>query len=458
MMKIDVVSKEILKPSPSSVPNHLRSSSYKFCLLDQLAPHFYVPIVLFYSSRHSTNNETKDKVKKLKQCLSEVLVEFSPLAGKIRNDVSVEPLEGDGVSFIEARANAKLSEILENPKMSSIQQLLPINPYNVKKDYDDEGVPVLVVQLNVFDCGGIGIGICISHKVADGTTLSTFLTAWAASVGASSSSHGHESGKRIPPSFDSAVVFPPREIQVQPPSNLIMKAGRVATKRFLFDSSSLEKLKAKAMGTTSDNFNPTRVEVVTALISKTALKSRNKISSNEKISKPSMVISQVVNLRGRMDPPLPETTIGNIWRSAVATIMEEEGEESKKLELHDFVVQLKKAIRKINKDYVAKIRTEDGYMLAYDSLKEASKLVSEGVAPFYRFSSWLRFPLYETDLGWGKPIWACVTNIPIKDVVILMSNSSGDGVEAWINLEEEDMARFEKDPEFLQFASQAPGS
>ncbi|PON64756.1 Transferase [Parasponia andersonii] len=448
MVKIDVVSKEILKPS-SSTPNHL-TRSYNLSLLDQLAPPFYVPVILFYSPPQF--DDISDIVGKLKKSLSETLAEFYPLAGRIQNDAYVEVLEDDGVDFAEARANVKLLEILENPEMSMLQQLLPLDPYKLKTDRESEGVPVLAVQVNVFTCGGIGIGICISHKVVDGTTLSTFLTAWAAS--GRTSCHGHGNDKTITPSLDLAYIFPPKEIHVQTPCNLI-KRGRVVTKRFLFCGSSLARLKAEVKGLSPNDYNPTRVEAVTALISKTALNSRNARTSTEKCSRPSMVISHVVNLRGRMDPPLPETALGNIWRSAVATILEE---ESKRLELHDLVAQLRKGIRKIDKDYVAKLQSDDGFLQAYESLKDVSEMVSEGVVPFYRFSSWVRFPLYETDFGWGKPIWACVTNVPIKDVVILMSNSSGDGIEAWINLEEEDMARFQCDRELLQFATQAPGS
>lgn len=88
---------------------------------------------------------------------------------------------------------------------------------------------------------------------------------------------------------------------------------------------------------------------------------------------------------------------------------------------------VEKVIRKINDDYVRKLQGEDGFSHACKPLKETSELVSQGEVEFYRFSSWVRFPFYNTDFGWGKPIWACFSNVPIKNVVILMSSSSSDG-------------------------------
>lgn len=161
-----------------------------------------------------------------------------------------------------------------------------------------------------------------------------------------------------------------------------------------------------------------------------------------------MAISHVVNLRERMAPSLPGNSFGNIWRFAVAAIMKDESYP----ELNDSVVRLRKGIRVINDDYVRKLQGEDGFSYAFRPLKETSDLVSEGEVEFYRFSSWIRFPFYNTDFGWGKPIWACISNVPIKNVVILMSSSTGDGIEAWVTLDKEDMAKFERDHELLEFA------
>lgn len=152
-----------------------------------------------------------------------------------------------------------------------------------------------------------------------------------------------------------------------------------------------------------------------------------------------MVIFHVVNLRERMAPPLPENSFGNIWRSPVAAITKEESN----LELHDFVVPVRKVKRKTNFDYAKKLQGENGFSKACKPLKEVSALVSEGEVDFFRFSSWVRFSFYNTDFGWGKPIWACIPNVPIKIAVVFMSKRSGDEIEAQVTLDEEDMAKWQ---------------
>lgn len=54
------------------------------------------------------------------------------------------------------------------------------------------------------------------------------------------------------------------------------------------------------------------------------------------------------------------------------------------------------------------------------------------------FSSWCKFPFYEPDFGWGKPVWVGVTNFPMKNTVVLIDDKSGEGMEAWVNLDEND--------------------
>ncbi|KAI3509412.1 hypothetical protein L1887_24665 [Cichorium endivia] len=44
---------------------------------------------------------------------------------------------------------------------------------------DEITYPILAIQVNTFLCGGIGLGVSISHRVADASTLCTFLNEWA---------------------------------------------------------------------------------------------------------------------------------------------------------------------------------------------------------------------------------------------------------------------------------------
>lgn len=81
------------------------------------------------------------------------------------------------------------------------------------------------------------------------------------------------------------------------------------------------------------------------------------------------------------------------------------------------------------------------------------EIVAKQEVEMYRFSNWIRFPFYNIDFGFGKPIWVCTTNVPIKNIVVLMSTRAGDGIEAWVTLAEQVMAKFECHHELLEFVS-----
>ncbi|KAH7515582.1 hypothetical protein FEM48_Zijuj10G0041900 [Ziziphus jujuba var. spinosa] len=61
----------------------------------------------------------------------------------------------------------------------------------------------------------------------------------------------------------------------------------------------------------------------------------------------------------------------------------------------------------------------------------------------YSCTSWCKFPLYETDYGFGKPVWVSSTIVAFKNTIVLVDTKQGDGIEAWVALEEENMLIFE---------------
>ena len=112
--------------------------------------------------------------------------------------------------------------------------------------------------------------------------------------------------------------------------------------------------------------------------------------------------------------------------------------------------KVRATIRKIDNEYVKKLQDHAQHL---NFLEEASaKVMKEDVVPF-SFSSWCRLPMYEVDFGWGNPVWIGLVSMPFKNVVIFIDTKSGDGIEVWVNLKEEDMAKFESDTELLAYAS-----
>ena len=87
-------------------------------------------------------------------------------------------------------------------------------------------------------------------------------------------------------------------------------------------------------------------------------------------------------------------------------------------------------------------------------LKERAERVTKEEMEAFRFTRFCRFLVYEADFGWGKPIWVGSCSLPFKNLVIFIDSSGTNGrIEAWINLVEEDMDKFQGDEELLSFVS-----
>nr|XP_027109682.1 vinorine synthase-like [Coffea arabica] len=424
---LEILSKEMIKPS-SPTPYHLRNFTLSF--LDQLAPPIHIPLIFFYQpSQLQTYKDHAQISQLLKQSLSNALTKFYPLGGRICSDDFAIDANDAGALFVEAQVHSNLLQVIEKPSMDEMKQYLPLEPNGSGHGITEANTILLAVQINIFDCGGLAIGVQMSHKIADGTSLVAFMNAWAANCRGDAEIHQS--------SLDLTSLFPPKDVLNSgfKPTVGITKE-KITTKRFVFDREKLAKLKqALASSPGSQVKDPTRVEAVSAFFWRHFIEAtRAKMDSK---SKKMVAAVHAVNLRPRMNPVLPDHAFGNLWRHALA-IPVAEGEKG----YQNLAGDLRNAIRNINSNYVKTLQIGDEYLHA---LKKTMELVSKGDIEFCNFSSWCRFPVYEVDYGWGKPTWVCTTTLPFKNVVILMSTSCGEGIEAWVNMLEEDMASFESD-------------
>ncbi|KAK4855129.1 hypothetical protein QYF36_004299 [Acer negundo] len=69
------------------------------------------------------------------------------------------------------------------------------------------------------------------------------------------------------------------------------------------------------------------------------------------------------------------------------------------------------------------------------------------------FNAIIRLPFYETDFGWGKPVWFSVAQRPKSSTFSLSDTSDAKGIQAMVQLSKEDMAKFEQHPAILAYAS-----
>ncbi|XP_027109684.2 stemmadenine O-acetyltransferase-like [Coffea arabica] len=422
---LEILSKAMIKPS-SPTPHHLRD--HKLSFLDQIAPPVFIPLIFFYQTNQLETFQDRDQISQLlKQSLSNILTQFYPLAGRICSKNFSIDCNDDGALCIEAQVHSNLLQVIEKPVMEELKQCLPLELNSKGPGLTEAKTILLAIQINFFDCGGIAIGVQLSHKIADGTSLVTFMNAWAKSCS--------EVSEIVPSSFELASLFPPRDMSsfgFKPTTG--MTKEKIVTKRFVFDKEKLAKLKQAAASSLVKD--PTRVEAVSAFIW------RHFIDASKAKA---VAAVHAVNMRPRMNPALEDHAFGNIWTHTVAIPMLQ-GEKG----YENLVGDLRKAIRNINSNYVKKLQNGDEYLKI---LKKSVEFASKGDVELCNFSSWCRFPMYEVDFGWGKPTWVSTTAFPFKNVVILMSTSCGEGIEAWLNMLEDDMPSFQSNHRHLSVAA-----
>ncbi|CAK7327406.1 unnamed protein product [Dovyalis caffra] len=434
-LRIEITLRETIKPS-SPTPPDLRS--LKLSLLDQFMPICYIPLLLFYS-RNGNDTDHLDKATErsllLKSSLSEALTRFYPFAGRLKDNSSIE-CDDHGAGYIEARIRCILSDILKTPDTKVLDQLLPVAISDAAMARDSQ----LLVQVNFFDCGGVAIGVCLSHKIADAATLTSFIKCWAATALSTSTDQ-----LVISPVFMGGAIFPQMDLPIPMlPVDLIQ--GESVTKRFVFDASKITALKAKAASESVPE--PTRVESVTAFIWKCAMSaSRSTMGVPRKSA-----LSLGVDMRKRLVPPLPEYYGGNYVGSISPRTEDHDG-----LELQGIVDRIRKDLQEFGK-ICAKITEGDRASLTICKIvEEFGKMAMSKDIDYYNCTSWCKFELYDADFGWGKPTWLSnAVTTRLKNIVCLIDTRDGDGIEAWVILSPEDMALFGSNKELLEFAAENP--
>ncbi|XP_047315544.1 stemmadenine O-acetyltransferase-like [Impatiens glandulifera] len=434
-MEITINSNEMIKPS-SPTPPHLRS--FKLSLLDQFVPTMYTPILLFFPAGNFSDDDHRQvRSRILKNSLSTFLTRYYPLAGRLNGNISVE-CNDEGVYYSEAEVDSSLLDVLREPEIETMKKLMP--PKN-KNDI------LFLVQVTFFECGGLSIGVCISHKFSDAASTTTVIRAWAAE--AEAFMH-HESILLVAPQLSSAAIFPP--IDNLPMGKLAdefdKEKPRVVVRRYVFSASKIASLKEIAVS--EEVRSPSRVEVVSAFLWRRTIRTiKLKLGTHRPLA-----IVWPVNLRARLLPPLGSDTFGNI---AIPMVMEGQDESECEIKLSKLINVMRRGILEIDSKYGRELGTEELVGEIFKSYTEVGKILEKASEmDFHGHSSWCRFPLYEVDFGWGKPVWATIAYIEHPNTVVLMDARDDGAIEAWVSLKEEDMFIFEQDDDLSKFATLNP--
>lgn len=442
-MEVKIISRETIKPS-SPTPNHLRT--HKLSLLDQIetAESVYIPAILFYSVAAAPAFDSEKLSHTLKDSLSKTLTYFYPFAGRVKDSFSID-CNDEGVIYMEAQVAAAtdMSSVIKEAEIDLLLPLLPSdalerlpNPTPSLETLPEPTSQVLVaIQVNFFACGGIAICACVNHVVADGAAAANFIKSWAEIASGS----GADCINHLDVIYDCTSIFPPQDLTnfwkqvVNDAMNKepeLLPQGKAVTKRLLFDGSKISALRNEIGNIGS---RTSRFEAVSALIWNAMLSTRSK--NDNLFSR----VTVSMNLRNRTNPPIPHKCLGNVYQ-VVESVPVLQEKSSTVINLSSLAGKIHETIRKVDDEYVRKLGDE--YL---NILRSKAKVKT------FLFSSWCRFPFYETDFGWGKPIW--IANVlVINRSVIFMDTRDGEGMEAWITLPQPEMAKLEQDPGVLAYS------
>ncbi|XP_047318961.1 stemmadenine O-acetyltransferase-like [Impatiens glandulifera] len=442
-MEVVMKSSEVIKPS-SPTPSHFRRHYRSF--IDQTNPKFFMPTIYYYPPPppNNMNNDpiaaNAGRIDLLKRSLADVLTSFYPFAGRA-TDPSFIDCDDSGVEFTQSIVlNRSVNDVIADKNAEQLNRFLPFLTGITGGVHDDERL--LGVQVNIFKCGGLAIGFSRSHSICDAFCFVNFVNSWARLA----------RGEEItPPTTISASIFPPvnnlpmfgnnnnsSSSDINDDENNKNEGKKVVvTKVFRFSDASISSLKDKY--SEPPDLIPTSVEALSTFIWTRFYETKKKQSSR-------YVITQMVNLRKKADPGLKlDSCIGNMVQSVVV---------HPDLELVDgssgygIVRRMRAAIRKFDGEYVKKLQKGDA-SLFFEGLLDSFK---EGTSIFV-FSSTNRLPYYDADFGWGRPIWVSSGHIDFSNLAFMFPTESGDGVELWLNMKEDDMKELQLDQQFLNVIS-----
>ncbi|XP_031374096.1 vinorine synthase-like [Punica granatum] len=345
MTEVPTISQHSFLIFGGNPPNGLYS--YVYFSLDLLAPPFYVPVALFYTSAPEVNVS-----KKLKTSLSETLSSLYPFCGRLKEIASID-CSDHAVLFVEARACSPLSGL----RHSGLQQFLPFPLYNLRSQ-----IPYVMGRGRLWNLPRLRYQALLG-------CLDDFLL--------------------------KVVNFPL-------PAGVISNEKLVTKSRF--NGKGLAQLRAEFPG-----LKLIMVEAVTALIWKTALEVARVTPGSSGICLPSAV-THIMNIWSRAAPPLLEQTLGNLWQSAVAPPDDRHGQTSSPTARSRGSASevYRKNEWRFCKGAPWRERVSQTLRVAMSARKLAS--TSGAGFEFYRYSSWTRIPFYEAEFGWGRPAWGCTTS------------------------------------------------
>nr|XP_043616016.1 stemmadenine O-acetyltransferase-like [Erigeron canadensis] len=346
-----------------------------------------------------------------------------------------------GVPFVVARMNCRLDELLKRPPMDSMCDFVPFRT----NCFQDNTEGLVGIQVTIFDCGGIVIGVCMHHRISDAMSMRIFIKCWADETAID---FQMPKADVVNPDFTTArelfppVEFIPKEIQKILNYNHF-EESKFVQRRYVFDKNAIASLQSKTSNDATPN-KPTRNIALTSFIWKHMMEASRIIRGSSFNS----LETFMVNLRPRFQPPLSSNTFGNLWWIGFRSCDVSLDGEIMKPELCNIMDHTH-----LDNDYVKELQKPG---VIFQFIQGIQNDANESVKTIV-FSNWCNLGHYNIDFGWGRPIWiayAHKNNVLNNRGTFLMDSPLG--IEIWVIAKEDEISILESNQEFLEYASINP--
>ncbi|KAH6757296.1 hypothetical protein C2S52_023502 [Perilla frutescens var. hirtella] len=389
---------------------------------------YSIPTVYFFAA--SPDFPPPLAAEKLKLAAQRVLVPYDYMAGRLNLNADSGRLEIDcnsaGAGFVVAFSDFSLHQLgdLVRPNLG-FRRLAVQTLDNV----DNDNQPLFILQITSFKCGGFSIGLCVNHILLDGMSAKGFNENLASQA-------FDDKPLAVVPCFDRRLLaarspprvsFEHREF-FKPdlgPGLPVFDCEREELEYRVFQLSPsnvnfLKEMAAKSSETAA-NARISSLSAAAALMWKCKALSRDGEYDKERVSN----LLNVLDLRSRLQPPLPAEYCGNALLVSYASAR---CEDIDKLEFSELVKVVAEGPARVTDEYAKS---------AIDWLE------INGGLPFgeYMVSSWLRLGFEAVVFPWGKAAHTGPVVSHRKDICWVFPTV--DGVNALVSLPPPEMERFE---------------
>ncbi|QCD80352.1 spermidine hydroxycinnamoyl transferase-like [Vigna unguiculata] len=403
---------------------------------DQTGKVTHVPLIYFYRLPQNAIFQYNTIASTLKDSLSRVLVPFYPLAGRLHwtNNGRLElDCNATGIRFIEAESSSTLQHLTDFSSSNEHHYLVPAVDYYSLPIHE---LPLVVVQLTKFKCGGICIGITLSHAVVDGPSALHFVSEWARlSRGEPLHTVPFLDRKILragePPLVPLTKCHLHKEFNDPPfllgrTDNREEREKETAMAFVKISKTEIETLKKRANESSPRPRNDrgySRYESVTGHIWRCASKARE-----HKENQPT-VLTIIVDSRGRLKPPLPNGYFGNANLDSVACSL---AGDLVSEPLGYTASRIREAIERVSDEYVRSgiefLKNQKNLRRFHQDLHEEGREKEPFFGnPNLSVVSWLRLPIYGIDFGWGKEVRMSPATHDFDGDFVLLPDPNEDG-------------------------------